>query len=526
MLSVEQKRESVETMPSNSSSIKQTKMEGEKGPVEVEEVVVEEECTTIKRTESLTKDEIDTGRFDEIKPGKVRKTKGYTRAFAKGAMSEELRKLGRPVMIMGLLFLESPLDVETMRKTLGARMLSLPHFRSVMQYKKGKAPKWVEVAPEEIDLVYHFHKVEQEKALNQKGLSEFLSNLNETSLDYEKPMWRFHYLEKMEEGKPLLIAQIDHTICDGTTAVAVLKDVLMDPKVKGETKNGPGGKPSVKKMRAKPQLSFAGKTGAFFGGIRNGVLGPLLPGDTRTKLKVKDHRNPSKSKSCAFTETIDLDKIKEIKNQFPGASVNDICLCLMTMTLRSYYEEIQDPIMKTKKTVRGNFPLDLRKPGKDILKDQFGNKFSTPYFRFPLHYKSCEDLVWQIKRQIEITKISPEPKILNSTINSVAKLPPVTMKNLALDASGKVTSMLSNVMGPSDPVHICGTRVEHISFIACSPIGLYFGVISAFNKLSASIVLDYECEPDATKLAKHWLPSFEKLYADTVTNHPEKFKQK
>jgi len=92
------------------------------------------------------------------------------------------------------------------------------------------------------------------------------------------------------------------------------------------------------------------------------------------------------------------------------------------------------------------------------------------------------------------------------------------MLNLMLDNNGKVTSMLSNVRGPAEAVSVCGYEVQDLRFYAFAPIGLYFGVLTYNGKLTASVALDPTCDKDASRLARHWKPAFDKLYADTVTN--------
>ena len=183
------------------------------------------------------------------------------------------------------------------------------------------------------------------------------------------------------------------------------KEIVMDQS----ESSGGSSKPATIIKRPKPVLGLWGKFTAFMGGVVRGMFGLMLPSDPPSQLKLEDHRNPSNAKAVAFSDALDLERVKEVKNQFPGASLNDICLALMTMTIRGYLEEVKDPILSSSRTIRGNFPYDLRKPGVDVLRDAFGNIFSTPGFRFPLHYENLKDLILAIKKQVERVKVSPEP---------------------------------------------------------------------------------------------------------------------
>jgi diacylglycerol O-acyltransferase len=177
-------------------------------------------------------------------------------------------------------------------------------------------------------------------------------------------------------------------------------------------------------------------------------------------------------------------------------------------------------IIKSKRTIRGSFPVDMRKANQDVLATQFGNQFSTCLFRFPLHYSDHISLVLDVKKQCDEIKISPEPYATLNLVNTLLKLPTSMQFGQLIKSFSKFTSMLSNVRGPDQKVSVCGCTVQDLRFYATAPIGLYFGVLSYAGTVTASVVLDSTCEADATAVAKHWGPAADILYKATVTDRP------
>uniref|UniRef100_A0A7S3PJ94 Uncharacterized protein n=1 Tax=Aplanochytrium stocchinoi TaxID=215587 RepID=A0A7S3PJ94_9STRA len=144
-------------------------------------------------------------------------------------------------------------------------------------------------------------------------------------------------------------------------------------------------------------------------GIRDGLFGTVQKHDPPNSLKMKGSLKAKPNKLLAIADQIPLDKVKEIKVKFEGATINDILLAIMTMSVRSYLEEIEDPIVKKKtmfgrkaSPIRGNFPVSLRDTKKPILRNKNPTNYWTPLsFRFPFDWETGADCVWKVKTQID-----------------------------------------------------------------------------------------------------------------------------
>jgi hypothetical protein len=103
-------------------------------------------------------------------------------------------------------------------------------------------------------------------------------------------------------------------------------------------------------------------------------------------------------------------KVKEIKNKFPGATVNDVLTAVLVMMVRRYLESVNDPICSSAHSLlRGNFPINMRSNARNPNAiPEPGNNFAAGAFAFDFGYKDRVDLVWRVKRQIDLIKISPQ----------------------------------------------------------------------------------------------------------------------
>jgi len=214
---------------------------------------------------------------------------------------------------------------------------------------------------------------------------------------------------------------------------------------------------------------------------------------------------------------------KEVKDAMPGATVNDVLMTVLTVCLRMYYEKYEPAVLNAgcgaPPKIRGNFPINLRgidKKCKDVALAE--NAFSQGQIRFPIHLENPLDVMRHIKAQIDTIKISPEPVMRDRVVGRLAKTVapryPVLTTKLILDQFGKVTAMLSNVMGPTSQVSFVGQPINDMSFYVLVPIGLYIGLFTYNGRCTASVCIDDTTgESDGNNLAELFPAAFECVYA-------------
>jgi NRPS condensation-like uncharacterized protein len=215
-----------------------------------------------------------------------------------------------------------------------------------------------------------------------------------------------------------------------------------------------------------------------------------------------------------------MTKLKEAAAKFGNVTINDVLMVVVSLTLRQYFEKY-DPESIGNQKVRANFPINMRPAGIDPVSDDwFGNLFSQGQLRFPVQLEDPQEILRDVKAQIEKIKISPEPAIRHKMVNALAAnslITPVAKKDIVLDAYGQVTAMLSNTAGPNAEVQIAGQPLEDLTFYTFSPIGLYFGIVSYNGTFRAGICCDASCEPEPVRLAEQWGIAFDRVYASAMS---------
>ena len=436
----------------------------------------------------------------------------------------------RPLLVLGMLYFRQPLDLTRLRTRLRDRLCSLPRF-AAMVIDGGSNVSFRAVPIDSLDMDYHVTDlpVDESDPWTPSKLDTFLSSLNtaENELDKTRPLWRFYHIPRLADGRTLLVPVINHVIGDGMALVSALLSITDDaptapspssvaePPAAAAAVDTPA-PPPVRRSK-QPSASLGARICAALSGCFEATLALVLPADHKSRLKLPDHRNPPHARVFAQSEQVPLEVIKEIKNRFEGATVNDVLLSLMTMTMKKYYDEVGEPLPRR---MRGIFPINLRDPKQGPPAATMGNNFGQGAFWFPTSYADPPALVRSVKRQLDRTKINPKPYIEKALFSCL--LPPLlthghclrtVTRNLLLDVYGKGTALLSNVPGPQSEARLCGEPIEDLMFYSFVPLGVYIGVLSYNGKVSTGVCCVPSCEPDAWRIAKQWKIAVDELLA-------------
>lgn len=444
--------------------------------------------------------------------GQKRAMRAFSTAFSGTMFDEKMAEKLSQTLVVSFLYFKEPLDLSQTRKVMKERLCQIPRFRSrpvsEEEIKPGLVPRlaFQQLSDDTLDTVMpELVRDLTGKVRNCEDVDQFVSEVYQAKPDPRLPLWRGYLCNNMDDGRSMFMLVIDHAIADGVALVQTLMSVLDEqPDLPVPTR-------SVKPPPVSCFAQLRGLVQACWGPF----IGDQLPADPPNRLKTKDARNPGRSKAVYSTPDIDMARIREVTGAIPGATINDVLMTVVAMTLQEYFSKYEATSLKQK--VRANFPINMRSvTGGDIIADEhFGNRFSQGQIRFPLHLAEPQAIFNDIKAQIDMIKVSPEPHVREKLINFLvlnSGLSSETICNALLDAFGKVTAMLSNVPGPLKKVNFMSRELEDLSFYAMGPIGLYFGILQYRGQFKAGICCDASLEPDPKKLADCWLPAFERLH--------------
>jgi len=432
-----------------------------------------------------------------------------TTILASGQLNEEIHSQIGSAWVLAFLYFKAPWSIDSVRSLLQDRLLEIPRFATVPNLDAKGNTVWLQ--PSSLDMEALVTEVDWK---TPGDIDAFCKTFFQVGLGAESqilPWWRCYVANNMADGRTVLMFAINHAIGDGPSLIASLLAIMDDREtsdaVKAPTKRAVDTPGCFTKIRASLKSCF------------NVFIGDQLPGDRPNKLKLRNHRYPGFDVGLGFSQSIDLAKVKEVAKHMGGASVNDVLMVVITKVLQAYFQEHDPQVLQKKQSVRANFPISMRKSGADMFEEgNFGNQFVPGTIQFPMHCKEPAEILKAVKRQIDIIKVSPEPvmrKVMTQALVN-SGLSAKTILDLALDQYGKVSCMLSNVMGPSEPAYFGGQLIEDLAFYALAPLGLYIGLVSYRGRINCGFAVRSTCEPDVSNLTKLWAPAFEEICAATI----------
>ncbi|GBG24950.1 Hypothetical Protein FCC1311_039011 [Hondaea fermentalgiana] len=428
--------------------------------------------------------------------------------------------------VTGILFFDHDPGFERVQSVVAERLMVMPRFRARMKARSFPLPQkfhFVEVNLEDFDIDYHLQKVlaDGDTPPTTNDVIHFVENMyNGWEPDLSKPLWQLLYVPRLDDGRACLITKISHAIGDGVSQIEVLMRMLDPASDEDEAAMIQASRPPMKRKK-KATFGPLNRTRIFLGGLWSGVFNVFSASDPPNSLRPKNTSDVSGERRFAFTEKVPLPRMKEVKNKLEGATLNDVLILLLTLTMREYFIEAGDEAALSGAKVSAQFPISTRSRGEDPFRDDDPrNQFSYGFLKFYVTFKGSNiDLFWKIKRDLDKIKMSPAPFVTTRTAKVLVPILPLKVSNsTVLQAANKATAQLSNVAAPAHAVKIAGARVTDMSFLIFSPLALYVGILSYNNNVSASVCLDANLGVDPNLVAKHWGPQFEAFYEEVMSH--------
>ena len=134
-----------------------------------------------------------------------------------------------PWQVLGVLVLDpstapEPFTFDTVRRLVAARLDSIEAFHKVIV--RDPLSVWPSWADAEVDLDQHLHVADLPPDAGIADLEELAARIAEERLDRNRPLWEFHVVERLADGRAAIIAKVHHALADGVTAVGILSGLL------------------------------------------------------------------------------------------------------------------------------------------------------------------------------------------------------------------------------------------------------------------------------------------------------------
>lgn len=442
-----------------------------------------------------------------------------------------------PMMIVGVFTFATRLRLAAVRDTLATHWLQFERLqqRPVDGVMGGRWER-----DEHFDLDAHVRPLSLGRSAGKGELEAAVSRLASTPLDPERPMWQFHVVERYRKGGAL-IARIHHCYADGMALVRVLLSMTDTQGTQHPALPSPRSQAEATSFLLDGLLKPAV---AMTGGVVQGALDlfasalhmaahpetatqlarqGIVTGSeiTRIALLSDDPPTPlrghlSSYKQMAWSAPLPLHEVKTISKAL-GCTVNDALLATIAGALGGYLRT--RGFATDNLTLRAMVPVNLRPPDGPI---ELGNHFGLVFVELPIGTRNPLARIYTVHQRMEALKQSPQAMVAYWMLTAVGILPRL-VEDYTLDVlTAKASAVVSNVIGPQQPLYLAGARIEQMFFWVpqAGSIGVGISALTYNGHVHFGVMADRNLIAEPSRLVDQFNEEFEKLVLCTIGGVP------
>jgi diacylglycerol O-acyltransferase len=433
------------------------------------------------------------------------------------------------MMITGVMAFGTPMQYERLKATIEHRLLRFDRFRQRVAKPLVGDFYWEE--DPDLNPDYHLQRASLPPPGDQAALQELASLLASKQLDFSRPLWQVHLVEKYGEGSAL-ICRLHHCIGDGLALVYVLLSL---------TDTGPDDpfRPRQPHLTRRPQQTLS-----------QSILKPVDAAlkSTRRTADALVHQyqeilsDPSHAKNLARTgarATFDLARLlllwpdpqtiykgplnvpkraawsaaiplQDVKvvGKALGGTVNDVLLTAMSGALRRYLQGRGEEVEGL--NFRAVIPVNLRRPGTE---EELGNKFGLVFLSLPIGIADPTERLRELVRRMDGLKDSLQAPVAFGILTAIG-IAPKPIEDIVVTMFGmKGTAVMTNVVGPRIPLYLAGAPLESLMFWVpqSGHLGLGVSILSYAGQVWMGIISDRGLVPDPDTIIAEFYTEFNGL---------------
>jgi len=446
---------------------------------------------------------------------------------------------------------DGSIDIDAYRRHVESVLHWIPRYRQKIEWTPIEGwPVWID--DRQFDIGHHIRHIALPRPGTTAQLKELAARINARRLDRRHALWEIWVIEGVAGGEQFaLLNKIHHCMIDGA-AGADLSQILMSPSARIEPVDAVPYLPRQPPTRSEllrdaialsveRPLAFA--RGALSAMLQNGGAeskGAADPHESADHLTLAQRawsmRHLFKYATSRASETplngelgphrriewltMPLEDVKDLR-QVLDCTVNDVVLATVTEAVRRYL--FRRRVDHRQIVFRVAAPVSMRRPEHDRRQ---GNHVSSWVVPLPLDLEAPLDQLAAIREETLALKESDAALALDSVMQIAEWLPgPLLARGLrAIESSGPVNMIVTNVPGPQFPLYFSGARL-----LALYPIvplipggGLGVALFSYEGKLCWGFNGDFELVPDLAAFVDDVRAAFERLRQAAVSSYIER----
>jgi diacylglycerol O-acyltransferase / wax synthase len=340
------------------------------------------------------------------------------------------------------------------------------------------AGQWVWVEDDDFDIEYHVRHSALPKPGRVRELLELCSRLHSTRLAIERPLWEWHLIEGLRDGRVAMYCKLHHALVDGISAMRLLQNILSTDAERTDMpapwENRPGrsreaAEPSDKQDLAELPMQ-AMRSALGIGAEAAGLPSALI------KTLNRSVRNETSALALYAPRTIlnqpitaarrfaaqdwPLERLRAI-GKATGTTMNDVVLAMCSGAMRTYLLEL-DALPET--TLISMVPVGLKAKESQIASSSGGNAVGAVMVKLGTDLPDPADRLKAVHESMAdgkraLAQMTPVQILAMSALGQAPAIlgPMLMMSGLVKPPYNLI---ISNVPGPRTTQYFNGMKLE------------------------------------------------------------------
>ncbi|MFZ2504519.1 MAG: wax ester/triacylglycerol synthase family O-acyltransferase [Nocardioides sp.] len=340
------------------------------------------------------------------------------------------------------------------------------------------AGQWVWVEDAEFDIEYHVRHSALPKPGRVRELLELVSRLHSTRMATERPLWEWHIIEGLRDGRLAMYAKLHHALVDGISANRLLRSVLTTDPDRRDLPP-PWANRSTPHRPTKPVADDAAPTEPISTVALRQALGLAaeaagLPAALASTLR-RSLRNETSTLALYAPRTIlnqnisgsrrfaaqswPLERMKAI-SRASGTTINDVVLAMCSGAMRAYLTEL-DALPDA--PLIAMVPVGLNAKQSQLASSSGGNAIGSVMVSLGTHLADPAERLQTIHDSMQdgkgaLAEMTPLQIQAMSAIGQVPAILP-TMLGVSGLTRPAYNLIISNVPGPREKLYFNGAEL-------------------------------------------------------------------
>jgi WS/DGAT/MGAT family acyltransferase len=367
-------------------------------------------------------------------------------------------------------------DMERLRDVTERAVRAIPRLRQIaVPDPLGLAnPAWE--ADPNFDLRFHVRELGAPGKGTLRDLFKLAEPIAMQAFDRDRPLWEFHIVEGLEQGRAGVILKLHHSVSDGVGLVRMTESLVERspearpleplPPLPVETARG-GARRSLEALRHELARRSVNRR-ALAGQAARGLLdfardpgqtlrsaGELASSLGRMLAPISEPMSPimhGRSLGVAFDAfSVPLDDMKRAAKA-GGGSINDVFVTAVAGGFRLFHEHYGHSVDELRMTM----PINVRSGEKG---QKAGNQFAPVRFPVPVAEPDPVERMRIIRERVLEQRGERALPALDGVMGTLNRLPVAVSAPFVGSMLKAVDFTTSNVRGPRFPVYMSGARM-------------------------------------------------------------------